>query len=60
MKEPYPGKNILKKAIDMKIPVIPGDDSHDLNTVGYKINQAMDYLSDQGVVFNNKIFSYFY
>lgn len=60
MKEPYPAKNILKDILDLGISIVPGDDSHDVSSVGYKINSAMDYLLDQGVEFNNKIFGNFY
>lgn len=60
MKEPYPTSSILKKAIDHGIMIVPGDDSHDIKSVGFKINSSTDYLLDQGVKFDTKIFSNFY
>jgi histidinol-phosphatase (PHP family) len=60
MKEPYPSSFILKRAIDLGISIVPGDDSHDINTVGYKIKSSTDFLLDQGVEFDEEIFCNFY
>jgi len=60
MKEPYPCKAILDEAVDMGIKIVPGDDSHSNTDVGFKIKEAMDLLINQGVVFNNEIFSNFF
>jgi hypothetical protein len=43
----------------MGIQIVPGDDSHSIKDAGFKINDAMVYLSDQGVVFSESIFSNF-
>ncbi|MGM0419097.1 MAG: histidinol-phosphatase HisJ [Thermodesulfobacteriota bacterium] len=59
MDEPYPSEPVLKKALDMGINIVPGDDSHSVKDAGYEINNAMVYLSDQGVVFSESIFSKF-
>jgi histidinol-phosphatase (PHP family) len=46
--EPYVSRPILKIALDMKIPVVPGDDSHSVDSVGNEIDQGIQILSDFG------------
>lgn len=47
-REPYPSRPILQKALAMNIPVVPGDDSHGVNTVGAHIEEAIDLLKKMG------------
>jgi len=47
-KEPYPSRAILEKALDMKIPVVPGDDSHGVATVGKHIGRGIRLLEEMG------------
>ncbi|MGE4520830.1 MAG: histidinol-phosphatase [Desulfobacteraceae bacterium] len=60
MKEPYPCREILEEAVDLGIRIVPGDDSHSEDDVGFKINEGMDFLINQGVVFSDEIFSNFF
>jgi len=46
--EPYISRSILKLARDLDIAVIPGDDSHGLNTVGNYLNEGVKILSNLG------------
>lgn len=46
--EPYISRSILKLARDLDIAVIPGDDSHGLNTVGNYLNEGIKILSNLG------------
>jgi histidinol-phosphatase (PHP family) len=46
--EPYLSRPILQKAFDMNIPVVPGDDSHGVDTVGAHIGDAIDLLDEMG------------
>lgn len=46
--EPYISRSILIEAKKMGIPVIPGDDSHGVDTVGYKIREGIELLSSLG------------
>ena len=46
--EPYLSSMILECAMDLKIPVIPGDDSHDLSTVGQYVEQGIGILNRMG------------
>ena len=46
--EPYLSRPILQKALEMDIPVVPGDDSHGVDTVGANIGDAIDLLNDMG------------
>jgi histidinol-phosphatase (PHP family) len=47
-KEPYLSPPILKQAIDMKIDVVPGDDSHGVYTIGTHISTAIEMLQKAG------------
>jgi histidinol-phosphatase (PHP family) len=47
-KEPYLSPPILKQAIDMKIDVVPGDDSHGVDTIGTHISTAIEMLQKAG------------
>lgn len=46
--EPYPSRAILEKALAMKIPVVPGDDSHGVATVGDHIGTGIKLLEQMG------------
>ncbi len=46
--EPYPSGPILQKALEMNIPVVPGDDSHGVDTVGSYIHEGIVLLEKMG------------
>jgi histidinol-phosphatase (PHP family) len=46
--EPYISKPILEKARSMGIAVVPGDDSHGLDTVGLNIERGIRLLQSSG------------
>ena len=46
--EPYISQPILLKALEMNIPVVPGDDSHGVDTVGSHIEEGIDLLDKMG------------
>jgi histidinol-phosphatase (PHP family) len=46
--EPYPSRSILEKALEMGIPVVPGDDSHGVATVGNHIETGITLLDEMG------------
>ncbi len=46
--EPYVSKPILHKALEMNIPVIPGDDSHGVCDVGNHMPLALEQLKNAG------------
>ncbi len=46
--EPYLSRPILQKALEMDIPVIPGDDSHGVDTVGTYIEEGINLLNEMG------------
>ncbi len=46
--EPYISSMILKRAMELKISVIPGDDSHGLSTVGQYVEQGIAILNGMG------------
>jgi histidinol-phosphatase (PHP family) len=48
MAEPYISAGILKKARDMGIAVVPGDDSHSVDTVGRHMETGIDLLKAMG------------
>jgi len=50
--EPYPTRSILRQAIEMGIAVVPGDDSHGVDTVGLNIDRAIETLRDLGADMN--------
>ena len=39
--EPYPARSILMQAVEMGISIVPGDDSHSVDTVGLHIDEAI-------------------
>jgi len=47
-KEPYLSAPILKQAIDMGIDVVPGDDSHGIDTIGTHMPAAIEMLQAAG------------
>lgn len=47
--EPYPSRLILEKARDMGISVLPGDDSHGVNTVGAYIDEGIEFINSIGL-----------
>jgi histidinol-phosphatase (PHP family) len=46
--EPYISRSILKEALRMGIAVVPGDDSHGVDTVGYGITEGTNLLASMG------------
>jgi histidinol-phosphatase (PHP family) len=47
--EPYPAAAILDAACGLKIPVIPGDDSHSIDSVGNFMAAGIQILKGKGV-----------
>ncbi|MBU8910994.1 MAG: histidinol-phosphatase HisJ [Desulfobacterales bacterium] len=47
-KEPYITSSILKKAKEMEICVVPGDDSHSVNEAGRHVDKAIEILKAYG------------
>ena len=47
--EPYVTEQILSKAIEMGIKIVPGDDSHGIETVGMNMEKGMQILDSKGV-----------
>ena len=47
--EPYLSAPILKKAAEMGIDIVPGDDSHGVDTIGAHMQSAITTLSAAGV-----------
>lgn len=50
--EPYVSNNILQMALEREIAVVPGDDSHGIDSIGGYIDEAMVTLKNLG--FNTK------
>jgi len=50
--EPYLSAPILKKAAEMGIDIVPGDDSHGVDTIGTHMNSAITMLRAVGVCAN--------
>jgi len=48
MDEPYISAGILKKARDMGIAVVPGDDSHSVDSVGRHMEKGIELLTEMG------------
>jgi len=46
--EPYPSRSILLQALDLGIAVVPGDDSHGVETVGQHVQEGIKNLQDLG------------
>lgn len=46
--EPYPSRPILLQAFDLGITVIPGDDSHSVETVGLYVKEGIEILHKIG------------
>lgn len=46
--EPYISRSILKEAHQLGIAVVPGDDSHGIDTVGYGIKEGIELLAAMG------------
>ena len=46
--EPYISKSILKMAYELEIAVVPGDDSHGLNSVGDFLAEGIEILTNSG------------
>ena len=46
--EPYPCRAIVERARELGIDMVPGDDSHDVPSVGYKIGEAVHALESIG------------
>jgi histidinol-phosphatase (PHP family) len=47
--EPYPSRPILEKARDLGISVLPGDDSHSVDTVGAHIDEGIQFIQSIGL-----------
>lgn len=50
--EPYVTSSILKTALSLEIPVVPGDDSHGVATVGANVDQGIEILRKSGFDLN--------
>jgi histidinol-phosphatase (PHP family) len=48
-REPYLSAPILKQAVDMGIDIVPGDDSHGVDTIGTAMDQGIRILKRAGV-----------
>ena len=46
--EPYPCEPITKCAIEMGVPLVPGEDAHTVDTVGVNRERGVAWLSDLG------------
>ena len=46
--EPYPARSILLRARELRITVVPGDDSHSVATVGLGIKAGITFLRELG------------
>jgi len=46
--EPYPGTAILQQAVELGIPLLPGDDSHSVRDVGVHLDDALRLLRKLG------------
>ena len=46
--EPYPTRPILEQAIELGIPIAPGDDSHGVDTVGLNVDKGIELLAEMG------------
>ncbi len=46
--EPYPAGSILEQAAKLGIPLVPGDDSHGIDTVGMNVDQVIDHIINVG------------
>lgn len=47
--EPYLSAPILKKAVELGIDIVPGDDSHGVDTIGSHMRSAINMLRTAGV-----------
>ncbi len=50
--EPYVTESILQTALSLEIPVVPGDDSHGVATVGANLDQGIEILRKSGFDLN--------
>ncbi len=50
--EPYISKKILERASELKIRVMPGDDSHEIVSVGFEMEKAIENLNKLGFNIN--------
>jgi len=46
--EPYITSSILKMAYELEIPVVPGDDSHGMSSVGNFLTEGIEILTNIG------------
>ena len=46
--EPYLCRPILNQALYLRIPVVPGDDSHGVATVGLHLDDGIRILKEMG------------
>ena len=46
--EPYPSRSILLQVLNLGIAVVPGDDSHGVETVGLYVKEGIKILQDLG------------
>lgn len=47
--EPYISRPILTQALYLRIPIVPGDDSHGVDTVGLHLDEGIKILKGMGV-----------
>jgi len=50
--EPYISHSVLKLARDMDIVIVPGDDSHGVDTVGLNVDKGIGILQEMGVEYD--------
>lgn len=48
-KEPNPSAPVMEKAIEMGIDIVPGDDSHGVDTIGVHMQKAIEMLRAAGL-----------
>lgn len=46
--EQYPSRDILREAIELGLAIVPGDDSHGVNTVGRHFEEGVNLLTELG------------
>lgn len=49
-REPYVSRPILEMALERGIDVVPGDDSHGVDSIGVNLDNAMDMLQNLGFI----------
>ncbi len=50
--EPYVSRSILELVRDMNIAIVPGDDSHGVDTAGLNVNKGIEILQKMGIEYD--------